>query len=139
MLELFDYSCYCNDLQLAISSRSGHIPLTNKESVNILRDIRPRHYGYAVALGSGFCGFFIHLASSFTVFVTLAVFAAWPVIYPFMKFQERSNLTPSLQDFPILMAIYPVYFSILFYPILRLGQRNKEADQGGDGDAEEAV
>jgi uncharacterized membrane protein YjjP (DUF1212 family) len=94
--------------------------------VSILEDIRPRHYAYAVAFSSVFCGFFIHLASGVTLCLALAVFAAWPVIYPFMKYQERSYQTPLPQDFPILLVLYPIYFALLFYPLLLIGQRNNK-------------
>ena len=62
-----------------------------------------------------------------------AFLAVFPILSPFMKYQESIYLTPAPSDFHVLMLIYPVYFAIVFTPLLVVALKNRNSEQNASG------
>ena len=104
-----------------------------------MKSIRVNHYTKAIVFSSIFCGIMLHGPSGiFPLFlVGSAVILVFPVLRPFMAYQENIYPTPAVVDFPILLVLYPIYFALLFSPILVIAILNerKKPEQGTGGNA----
>ena len=49
---------------------------------------------------------------------------------------ETVYLTPAVQDFPYLIAVYPIYFALILSPLAFIARRNgnRTAESGRSGD-----
>ena len=92
-----------------------------------MKYLRPHHYIMGVIFASLYCGSIIHFAWNIVPLAVLksAYLLAFPLVAPFMAYQQRIYLTPQASDFPVLLALYPFYFAILFSPFLLIALRNK--------------
>lgn len=98
-----------------------------------MKVIRLYHYILGVICSSLYCGAVIHFAWEIVPLMVLgsAYLLAFPLIAPFMAYQQSIYPTPQASDFPILLALYPLYFAILFSPLLLIALRNKNTEPGG--------
>ncbi len=99
--------------------------------------IKETHYLIAIPVASAYCSILLHSSpDTFPFFfIGLAALLVLPLISPFMAYQESIYPTPAVIDFPILMFIYPLYFAIMFSPLLFIaflnGRRNPESGSRG--------
>jgi len=103
---------------------ASHLDVREK---NIMKWIKGTHYVISIPVASAYCSILLH--SSVDIFpfffIGLAVLLALPLLSPFMAYQESIYPTPAVIDFPILIVIYPLYFSILFSPLLIIAFLNE--------------
>lgn len=49
----------------------------------------------------------------------------FPLLYVSEMILQHFFLTPAVQDFPIFFLIYPIYFLLLFSPLIAVAMRNR--------------
>lgn len=103
-----------------------------------MKRIRLSHYFAAIAVLSIYCSAIVHFWHDDvpTFFDHSAHYLVLPVILPFMLYQETVYLTPAVQDFPYLIAVYPIYFALILSPLAFIARRNgnRTAESGRSGD-----